>query len=88
MKTSHPRAKQIAREMGVRICYLNAERTEHEIDCTAEEFAEMLAEFESDGTPMPDAKFDHAAYARLQNEGNREPRGSTDPEDEFSAGRE
>lgn len=88
MQTNHPRAKEIAREMGVLICDLNPERTEFEIDCNEEDFSEMLAELEAEGPAKINLNFNREAYDRLQNEGYSDNGTPTDPADEFYAGRE
>jgi len=71
MKTSHPRAKAVAYEMGVQICDLNPERTLHEIDCSEADFNEML---EMMGEPSEHElkNFNRKAYNSLQNEGHEE----------------
>ena len=88
MQTNHPRAKEIAHEMGVLICDLNPERTEFEIDCNKADFAEMLAELEAEGPAKINPNFNQAAYDRLQNEGYSDTGTPSDPTDEFFAGRE
>lgn len=73
MKTTNPRAMEVARELGVRAGACNAAGTEWSIDCCQADFDEILAELEAQG-PAVKSNFDHAAYARLQSEGHNEPR--------------
>jgi hypothetical protein len=84
MKTNHPLAQAVANEIGCNFCWLNAEHTEAEIDCTAADFAEFLPDVEG----RAPSNFNRAAYDRLQNEGNSDKRSPRDPADEFDAGRE
>jgi len=84
MKTTHPLAQAVADEIGCDFCWLNADHSEAEIDCTAADFAEFLPYVEG-RTP---SKFNVAAYDRLQNEGHSDKRSPRDPSDEFDAGME
>ena len=84
MKTNHPLAQAVAAEIGCDFCWLNAEHSEAEIDCSTADFAEFLPDVEG----RAPSNFNRAAYDRLQNEGYNDKGGPADPEDEFSVGRE
>lgn len=49
MKTTHPRAMEVANEIGVRAGPCNAEGTEWSLDCSQADFDEILAELEAVG---------------------------------------
>lgn len=72
MKTNHPRAMEVARELGVRAGVCNAEGTQWSLACCQADFDEILAELEA--APVKQGNINHAAYARIQAEGFDEPR--------------
>jgi hypothetical protein len=72
MKTSHPRALEVARELRVRAGVCNAEGTMWSLDCCEADFNEILAELEAEGLPKPN-KINYAAVDRLMSEGHEEP---------------
>lgn len=72
MKTTNPRALEVARELGCKAGQSNAAGTEWSVDCTEADFAEIIADLESAG-PAKQNTVDHAALARLQSEGHGEP---------------
>lgn len=86
MKTNHPRAQEVARELGVKCAYI-AQECLYSIDCGQMMFDECLEEIEADGQ-APDGKVNYAAYDRLQNEGYTDTGDASDTADEFYAGRE
>ena len=49
MKTTNPRAQEVANEIGARCGVCNKEGTEWSIDCTQADFDEILAELEAEG---------------------------------------
>lgn len=73
MKTSHPRALEVARELDVRAGACNAEGTMYSLDCCQADFDEILAELEAEGPAKP-SKINYAALASLQSEGHQEAR--------------
>ena len=56
MKTTHPRAMEVANEIGVKAGPCNAEGTEWSLNCSQADFDEILAELEAAGPSTFDAE--------------------------------